>query len=126
MKPEERGLLAALSRHIRETLPAGPWWSMPIQVDDLTRVAFDADGITLKRRTDVAVLFPEWGTRYPFRSVTEGVDLAVALGLLPVEFSSAYRQGLEDAHSEIGDDESGFDLHVDQALAVAAAGRWEK
>ncbi len=100
MMREERLLLAAVSRHLRERFPYQP---QPFHLDELTRASFDADGITVKRRARGDCGWQEWGTRYPFRTVIEGVDLAVALGLLPVEFSAAYRQGLEDAHSEISD-----------------------
>ncbi len=103
MTREARLLLASVLRHIRETLP---FQSMPYRPDECTQVSFDADGISIRRRSGTAATwpdFPDWSTRYTFRTVTEGVDIAVAIGLLPVDFSSAYEQGLEDAHSEIGD-----------------------
>ncbi len=97
MTREERLLLAAVSRHLRERFPlyAGGRY----EVDDLTRAWFDEDEITVERRDYPGQPWPMWGTPYRFRTVTEGVDLAVALGLLPAEFSSAYRAGQAAARS---------------------------
>jgi hypothetical protein len=101
MTREERLLLAAVSRHVHEVNPLYGW---PFEVDDLTRADFDADEITVYRRERTDQVWPNRGTHYRFRTVTEGVDLAVALGLLPVEFSTAYIEGYEAARDEYQDD----------------------
>lgn len=106
-------MLASVLRHLRERFPLADG---RYQVDELTRAYFDEDGITVKRRRSTDRPFPEWGTRYPFRSLTEGVDLAVALGLLPVEFSSAHMAALPDASDGGGPDPA-------YVLSVAEHGR---
>ncbi len=88
MTRDERFLLAAVSRHLREQHPLLTW---PVQVGDLARADFDEDGISVYRRDRADQTWPTWPTFYPARTVTEGVDLAVALGLLPHRFSSSWR-----------------------------------
>ncbi len=105
MTRDERLLLASVLRHIRET-PPYKFQAQPYQIDENTWVDFDEDGITVRRDGRFG-----WGDRYLFRSVTEGVDLAVALGLLPADFSSAYRAGVAARSTD-------FETHVDRALAI--------
>lgn len=90
MTDNERRLLVALHRHIRGADSEGP---VSIRnglfcIDELTRVNFDADDITVYRRDRPDQTFPMWGDRYPFRTITEALDLAVALRLLPARFFS--------------------------------------
>lgn len=116
MTREERLLLAAVSRHVRGVNPLVRW---PIQLDELTRASFDADEITVERRDRTDQAWPAWGTRYRFRTVTEAVDLAVALGLLPVEYSSAYDYGYEAARIDYQNDPNdAAESDVDDVMAL--------
>lgn len=108
MTNDERRLLAAINRWRREdheahgkyfppSLTNGyepadgsarvdvPWWTdaQGWRDDEEVRV----------RRPDHLGRFPAWPRTYRVRSVTEGVDLLVALRILPARFSSAWRDG---------------------------------
>lgn len=107
MTRDERLLLAAVSRHLREQFGGGGAWQF--EVNELTRASFDEDEISVYRRDRTDQVWPTWGTKYRFRTVTEGVDLAVALGLLPAEFSSAHDAGYRDGRDDYRDDGPSLD-----------------
>jgi len=96
MTPAERSLLLALFRWARaegleygttswwchRTGPREDWWGVDFNVGD------ECMTIWRGRMT---------GRSYFVASVTEAVDLVVALGMVPARFSAAYRAGWDAA-----------------------------
>lgn len=97
MTPAERQLLAAVCRWARV---AGwkyemPGWSDGRGRDATIRVCW-ADGLVTVTRQNAAGRFPADSDVYPVYTIQQAVDVLVAVGVLPVAFSSAYRFGRKD------------------------------
>ncbi len=102
---DERRLLARINRWRRSTRRLDPsWWEQSFwpgwyrTFDGLTEVCWAPDRVqidTLEITWRESRYGPERTAQVPVKSVTEGVDVLCALGLLPAEFSSAYRAGAQ-------------------------------
>lgn len=99
MTREERLLLARVNRHLRAETRAGRirMRSGRHLLGEHHVAGYDSDGLTVYARDRADQPFPEWPDTYRANSITEAVDIAVAVGLLPATFSSAYWVGVRDS-----------------------------
>lgn len=97
---DERRLLAAVSRWARRNgWRRGAWsgWHSP---DGLVDVWVDRDGLAVRRYDRTPGAGVPRTMVCAVASVREAVDLLVASGVLPVEFSSAYTAGARDERQQ--------------------------
>ena len=95
MTPAERSLLLALFRWARAegiTYGGANWWSRPGPIEQRWGIDFesDCDFLRIWRGRNTS-------RRYWVASITEAVDVLVALGIAPARFSTAYRAGWDAA-----------------------------
>lgn len=100
MTGDERLLLAALRRWLRENKAYPTCWGTGYRLADGRQIEWETTGARRWPHFAEVGVHPDSHrplTWHEVQSVTQAVDVLVALGYLPVWFSSAYRAGWDSA-----------------------------
>lgn len=90
------------------------WVNAPYASEATVGVDWDPDVRTITvRRNDGSGIFRP--TTYPTDSVRQAVDLLVAVGILPAQFSSAYAAGWHDGYFATAEDETAAEIRASWA-----------
>lgn len=128
MTAEEFALLCELARWLRNSgAQRGPYGAM-VRLGDGRTIAWETVGALHWPRAGEVGVHPDRHRPLSWcevENVTQGVDVLVALGYLPMRFSSAYRAGWDASaawHGEVDDATFARMFHDPEHIAFPAVG----